>query len=68
MGLRSEFIGYNASGGAVRLCYRVIFTCTLNLKILLFKFSLFMVSDATLFLVLYRQLAFFTGDTGNVII
>ena len=68
LGLRSEFIGYNASGGAVRLCYRVIFTCTLNLKILLFKFSLFMVSDATLFLVLYRQLAFFTGDTGNVII
>lgn len=31
------------------------------------RFSLFMVSDLTLLLVLYRQLAFYTGDTGKVI-
>lgn len=37
-----------------------------SLRVLLI-FSLFMVSDVTLFSVLYRQLAFYTGDTGKVI-
>lgn len=38
MGLCSEFIGYNASGGAARLCYRVILHVPFNGFLKIFTF------------------------------